>query len=467
MRHLLFFLLSALACWQCTRDTQPGLIRAQLEPPRQTFDIATGRDTSITCAGGTVLRFCANTFKTIAPSVTLEIREVLTRADMVGAGISTRSTDGRLLESAGMIYLNATEPAGVGINPDCPVEIQLPTQSRQADMGLFKGVENNGTVEWLLITDPKASSFLNQPDTAIVRTGKELFEINCAACHCCDLANNLTGPPLGNITRYRDAQWLRDFTRSSQDLIEQGDTLATCLWERWKPVAMPDFKSLSDKDIDAIYTWIEQESGRLAVSLDAADYVCNMDTGHQAADDTTVDSVPNSLPALAAPIRNPRLDSYMFRAYEFGWYNCDVFLQETTEAELSVTVKEAERYDDLIVSLLYERRKVNLPLGSIFEGSPEACFAFNEDKRCILAYEAARIVALALRDDKWYSAEHPLVIGAKNEVSLSLQSIDKKDVEAVLKKDIKTIRENVARQDSILNRERSGCPCTPPPLPSQ
>lgn len=461
MRHLPFFFLIAICCWQCAHDTQPGTIRALLEPPRQTFTITPGRDTSVTCAGGTVLKFYAKTFKTTATTVRLEVQELLTVSDMVRAGVSTRSTDGRLLESDGMIYLNATEPAAVGINPDFPVEIQLPTNARQADMALFKGVENNGTTEWQRITDPQAAAFLNTPTTNTLRSGKELFEINCAACHCCNLANNLTGPPLGHITRYRDAQWLRDYTRSSQGLIRRGDTMATCLWERWKPVIMPDFKSLSDKDIDAIYAWVESESARLAVPLGADNYACNPDLEHRGFDADTA-AFPGSLMAFAAPVRNPRLDSYMFKAYEFGWYNCDVFWEETTEAELSVTVKEAERYDDLIVSLLYDRRKVNLPLGSIYEGSPEACFAFNEGKRCILAFEPARVVAVALRGDKWYSAEHPLVIGAKNDVSLSLQRTDKNDVEAVLKKGIKTVREKVASQDSIAVRTPLPCPCSPP-----
>lgn len=459
IRSILHCLLLTLLFWHCSRDVQPGSIRQALEPPRQTFIITTGRDTSITCAGGTVIKLCANTFQTDAATVTLEVRELLTRSDMFGAGIGTRSTDGRLLESEGMIFFNAVLPEGATIRQDCPVEIQLPARYLRGEMSLFKGVDHDGTIDWQWIGEDAVagtSPFLNNAELNTLRSGKILFERKCAACHCCDLTTVLVAPALGNITRYRDSQWLRDYTRSSQSMVRQGDSLATCLWERWKPILMPDFRELSDPDLAAIYAWIESESKRLDVRLDSVNYACPTAVEHMASGNDSITDSAGVQPIQPVFIRNPRLDSYLFKAYEFGWYNCDVFMQETTEAELIVTINDAKRYDDLVVSLLYDRRKANLPLTSFYAGSPDAYFALAENKRTILAYEPARIVAVALRGDKWFLAEHSLVIGAKNEVSLSLRRLQKKDVEAVLKKDAQSIREKIATQDS------AGCPCAVP-----
>ena len=239
-------------------------------------------------------------------------------------------------------------------------------------------------------------------------------------------------------------------------MIRQGDSLAVCLWERWKPVLMPDFRQLSDPDLDAIYAWIESESKRLDVRLDSVHYACPSAIEHLAGGNDSITDSAGVQPIQPVFIRNPRLDSYLFKAYEFGWYNCDVFMEETTEAELTVTINDAKRYDDLVVSLLYDRRKANLPLTSFYAGSPNAYFALAESKRTILAYEPARIVAVALRGDKWFLAEHPLVIGTKNEVSLSLRRLQKRDVEAVLKTEAKLGRERIALQDS------AGCPCAVP-----
>ena len=441
LRTIFICLFLSLLFWQCDLDIQPGKIRQLLEPPRQTFVIKTGRDTSITCAGGTVLKFCANTFRTDAAAVTLEVQEVLSRSDMLGAGVSTRSTDGLLLESEGMIYLNATEPAGVGINPDCPVEIHLPAAFLNGNMVLFKGVEKNETIEWESIcndTIPGICPFTNKEELNVLREGKILFTRNCAACHCCDLATTLTGPALGNITQYRDARWLRDFTRQSQRMVQNGDSLATCLWNRWKPVLMPDFQQLKDHEIDAIYAWIASESARLNVALDAADYACVPGESHAPAPAVIkADSIfeGQTIPiSRAKKAREEKLTNYMFKAYEFGWYNCDVFLDISTEAELTVQVTDVERYDDILVSLIYDRRKINLPLMQIRVGEQDATFSMGSDNSSVLAFEPARLVAVAMRGNKWYLAEQPIEIKEKNEVILTLNRLSKKEVDAVFRK---------------------------------
>ena len=456
MRTIFICLFLSLLLWQCNRDAQPGKIRQLLEPPRQTFIVKTGRDTSITCAGGTVLKFCANTFSTDAAVVSLEVQELLNRPDMLRAGVSTRSTDGRLLESEGMVYLNATEPAGVGINPDCPVEILLPATFLNGNMVLFKGIEKNGTIEWESIfndTINGISPFINNAELGMLRSGKRLFDQNCAACHCCDLTTTLTGPALGNITQYRDTQWLRDYTRQSQRMVASGDSLAACLWYRWKPVLMPDFQQLKDQEIDAIYAWIESESARLNVALDAENYACVPGESHAPAPAVIKpDSIPGDQPVPMSrreKARNEKLTNYMFQAYEFGWYNCDVFLDISTEAELTVQVVDMDRYDDILVSLIYDRRKVNLPLMQIRVGEQDAAFSMGPDNRSVLAFEPARLVAVAMRGNKWYLAEQPIEIREKNDITLTLSRLTKKEVDAVLKK--KAI---LALQEPVIV-----CPC--------
>lgn len=121
----------------------------------QIFRINSKRDTIIETRQGIVLAVPAGAFKTIKGItangvVDLEIKEALTAADIMKAGLSTMSND-RLLETGGMFYINAHEGKNnLSIDPEKPLNVNVPVNNAKPDMMLFKGErQENGNINWV------------------------------------------------------------------------------------------------------------------------------------------------------------------------------------------------------------------------------------------------------------------------------------------------------------------------------
>jgi hypothetical protein len=243
----------------------------------------------------------------------------------------------------------------------------------------------------------------------------------------------LTAPALGNITRFRDKAWLRQFTRNPQALIASGDSLASCLWDRWKPTLMSSFPQLSDAQIDAIYQYIEEESARLNVQVDSAYYVCQPVPKrtlfeHQQAIEDTADlpRAPN-LPLVIYPLPNP----YFAKISQFGWYNCDIFLNDTTAqpAVVKVNIPDAGQYDELLVGVLFDRLNSNIQLDNYDNGQ----FETQREWDVRLPKGPARIVAFGIKGKKWFQYEQPFTVGASNEFTATMQATSFKKIQAFIK----------------------------------
>ncbi len=88
---------------------------SQLASPKQVFTINNQQAHNITCTNGTKLIIKPNTFtsidkKTVQGNVDLEIKEAYSYTDMIANNLHTVS-NGNLLQSGGMVYINATQNA--------------------------------------------------------------------------------------------------------------------------------------------------------------------------------------------------------------------------------------------------------------------------------------------------------------------------------------------------------------------
>ncbi len=94
-----------------------------------------------------------------------------------------------------------------------------------------------------------SSPLMAQPD------GESLFKTNCASCHNPD--KDLTGPALrGADSRVPSQEWLYKWVRNSASVIASGDAYAKEIYERYNQTAMTAFPNLSDEEIDAIMTYV-------------------------------------------------------------------------------------------------------------------------------------------------------------------------------------------------------------------
>jgi hypothetical protein len=120
----------------------------------QLFSINCERDTVIKGEGGTILSIYKNSFvdKSGTPvkgSISFELKEALTTADILLAGLTTTS-NGKPLETGGMIYINATANGeAVSIASDKYIGVSIPATSIRKDMQIFTGVKDSTGINWV------------------------------------------------------------------------------------------------------------------------------------------------------------------------------------------------------------------------------------------------------------------------------------------------------------------------------
>lgn len=124
--------------------------------------------------------------------------------------------------------------------------------------------------------------------TVRAQDGEQLFQ-QCKACHTIG-QGKLLGPDLLDISKKRDKVWLKNFIKSSQTMIKNGDADAIAIFEEYNKLPMMDY-NLPDADLEAMIKYIEsfstddsEEGETTATSNDsiaavqAAEYLASIDT---------------------------------------------------------------------------------------------------------------------------------------------------------------------------------------------
>jgi protein SCO1 len=89
--------------------------------------------------------------------------------------------------------------------------------------------------------------------------GQHLFQSRCAACHTLGQGDRV-GPDLQGVTARRDRTWLRRFIATPDQLLAEGDPLATALFTQYQKVQMPNLR-LGEADVVALLAYLEAQDG--------------------------------------------------------------------------------------------------------------------------------------------------------------------------------------------------------------
>lgn len=143
--------------------------------PSQRFEIDSRLDNVVEGESGIIVILPKGCFRKangdhVEEPVSIELSEALTVEDMVLSNLTTTS-HGKLLETGGMVYFNATSNGEqLVISKDNPIQIEIPTRDRKAGMKAYKGIrDENGNMNWiepreiddyLLTVDMKSLDFL-------------------------------------------------------------------------------------------------------------------------------------------------------------------------------------------------------------------------------------------------------------------------------------------------------------------
>lgn len=126
---------------------------AGLEPQRQFFVVDSRAPIDLTGQQGTRLHLPKNAFvrrngTAVSGEVQIELREFYAKSDLVLGNLHSMS-DGRLLETGGMIYIAATaDGKELKLRPGLELEIDFGAGASLPGMGVFLGKEQDGQVNW-------------------------------------------------------------------------------------------------------------------------------------------------------------------------------------------------------------------------------------------------------------------------------------------------------------------------------
>ncbi len=98
--------------------------------------------------------------------------------------------------------------------------------------------------------------FLANP--VLAQDGEQLFQ-QCKACHTIG-QGKLLGPDLLDVSKRQDKEWIKNFIKSSQTMIKNGDPDAVAIFEEFNKLMMIDYGHLPDADIEAIIKYIDSFS---------------------------------------------------------------------------------------------------------------------------------------------------------------------------------------------------------------
>jgi hypothetical protein len=123
--------------------------------PSQNFKLNANIDNVVEGKNGTILIMPKGCFKNskgeiVTEQIKVELSEALSIEEMLLSNLTTTS-DGKLLETDGMIYINATvNGEQLTINKENPIHIEIPTNKRKAEMMAYKGIrDENGNMNWI------------------------------------------------------------------------------------------------------------------------------------------------------------------------------------------------------------------------------------------------------------------------------------------------------------------------------
>lgn len=134
--------------------TNPGVFAPFKKDP-QVFTIDAGRDTVLVGKEGTIIDILANSLvdrdgNLARGEVQFKLNEYYKKSDMLLAGLHTMSGT-TLLESAGMLYLEATSGGNeLGLRKHGHLFITNPNEDMPEDMKIYQGNESNDQVNWQL-----------------------------------------------------------------------------------------------------------------------------------------------------------------------------------------------------------------------------------------------------------------------------------------------------------------------------
>ncbi|MCK5191077.1 MAG: SCO family protein, partial [Methylococcales bacterium] len=109
-----------------------------------------------------------------------------------------------------------------------------------------------------------SNDYTNAPKLRNISRGEQMFRTRCATCHTVtgnELAGAL-GPDLLNINKRRDRQWLFNWLKAPDQMLQKKDPIAIALYKKYNNLVMPNMR-LNKEEAQSLLNYIGDETLRL------------------------------------------------------------------------------------------------------------------------------------------------------------------------------------------------------------
>ena len=385
--------------------------------PSQDFIISSETDTILIGKHGTKIKIESGIFidsfgSKINGNIKIELKECLDRYSMVLGGLTTMS-NGEILESGGMICLNAKyQNQKLSLKRNSTIQVEVPTASFIKGMHFFEGVSNRGKINWVNPA-PLANTQRNQKnlkaklDSALINFRTDTIYIKQKVSYKVDV----------NGEKVSGERVPKNVQKKMSELINSGNGLvitkdSSIIIDGYNVYLYKNDKL--EKRRDYIYkkkwvTWVS--SGSMNTSQD--------DTGS-----INTFQVDKNL-------------SYIFNIKKLGWANIDRFFRDkrTKKIDWFASINGYEEYSDVYVSLIFENQNILLP-GYVKD---DGTFSFTHgdyEKTALPVGENATIIVTAYKKTTPYYSIKKLKITEKHSIILDLVKTTLNDLTKSLIKQI-------------------------------
>jgi copper(I)-binding protein/cytochrome oxidase Cu insertion factor (SCO1/SenC/PrrC family) len=113
-------------------------------------------------------------------------------------------------------------------------------------------------------TAQKGDDYSNAPELRDLSRGEQIFRTRCATCHTVtgNEPEGALGPDLLGVTRKREPQWLLDWLKAPDQMLNKKDPIAIALYEQYNRLAMPNMR-LHKEEALALLEYIDAETKRV------------------------------------------------------------------------------------------------------------------------------------------------------------------------------------------------------------
>lgn len=443
-----------------------------IRPARQAFLIKGEKDTLISGTNGTSIAISKNTFINaqggiVAGSIDIELVEVNSIADIIGANLQTTSGD-KILQTGGMFFIDAkSQGLSLKIRENKSIDVEVKDSFINTEMKLFSGsYDSAGRISW------KKSGDL---ENRLISIPLNLLNFNYGAWECWyneEQIKLLTNPKFKNTyiaTRefeYRarvldyctcpqmedlDDELLNIYTSNIDKTLSYADSLvANYIFTTYKDL-IDTTKEFSFNDTG----WLSHMyKSALQFSKQNLLNPIDFDQVGISAKTTSEDLMGRGIPEneasklinlykmrtkviqeLEDKNATQRLGSYSFSINQLGWINIDWFLDDSNTIKSDFVVKLNSQDTLEYVSLSLVIPNYNIAVFSLT--NEQGMYSFTKKQngyRRLPVGEDAILVAFSYKNNKPYFGKKKIKIPATGEIELKMELTNQSNIKATVAK---------------------------------